>query len=1314
MFPFSQPESSSGGGEPRNVASRRQATTIDKISEEIHEMRTFLSKLALFTAVILCSCAFLPAQDSASITGNVTDPTGAVIPGTSVVLANSSTGISFKQKTDGQGSYRFSSVPPGPGYTLTFTHEGFSTSQLRDLALTVGITRTQSIQLRVGGESQTVSVSAGDQNVTLDTTDASIGNNIGVQQLSDLPVYDRTRGISTLFYQQPGVDVNQGAVTGARIDQSEVTVDGLDVDDLTTGQPFYMTSPAPVDSVQQFTGSVAGLTAAVGTGSGAQFQLVTRNGTNAFHGGVNEYHRDTTTVANTWFNNLNDIPRTALIRNQFGGNIGGPLKRDKLFFFFNWAQSRIVQSGTAERIVPLAAFRGGTLNYINSNQGCDDSSRLNTAANCITTLSAGQVKSLDPAGIGFDQEELSYINSRYPSANDMSQGDGVNTGGYRFTYADPNNNVNYIARLDYNLTPTQKIFGRFTINRQDSVQSAPEFPTDPLTHPQYDRSYSYVVSHQWNVGANKVNGFYYGDTINKLNFPDLYNPLGDNQPGFSGFDGPYTSFNGQTRRVPVPVVRDDFNWQLHNHTLVLGGTFKFIKTHSNLITDFNYPAIGLQGAALSSGLDASVRPADIYNGSSQVAINDYDSAFADALGVIGDISTTYSYDNKGNALVAGSGTPRAYRFYQTEAYFGDTWKMNRKLTVTYGVRYQFYSVPYETKGFESVPTAIPLKTFIQDRLAQQRNGNTSNTGLPLYSFTLGGKANNGPNLYQPSYKDFAPRVAFAYTPFDSQKTVLNASAGIVYDRSVIDAIDFLQDQISYLFFNTTNNQFGSSNGAAASLAADPRVGSNLSYASSLNPAPQPVTTPYTPYVDSTGNPYGLASAASNFVISPNLKDPYSIALNAGVQQELPGNMILKINYVGRLGRRLLADADANQVIDVPDYTGGSTQTMAQAFAGLTTELRAGKTAGNVTAQPWFENVLAAWGPAFGYASNTAFIADYVYNYVYRGDISDALYTLAYYANGDVGYGLTGLLPTNIGIPSQFGTNAYLTNMGSSNYHSMLVTLDKNMSNGLRFEFNYTWSHSIDNASVSANGNALFTNSNMICDILSPRACRADSDFDVRQEISSNFEYQLPFGRGRAFMSTAPRWADEAFGGWSLSGLPSYRTGLPLSAESDAYLASFDNQSPAIFTGNKADLKTAVNVDRTSNTVYMFKGGAAGAAKVLSEFRGPIGIEYGQRNLIRGPGAFFFDAGLGKQFPIVDDRLNLTFRADAFNVFNHPVFSTESNSTYTSLASSPSTGLGAGNLNIVTNASQFGQITSTASELAGNSARVAQFSLRLDF
>jgi hypothetical protein len=1269
-------------------------------------------KIFLLALVVLSAAAVLKAQDAATLTGLVTDSSGASIPNANVELVNTTTNTVYKAITNTSGSYTITNVNPGPDYKVTFSAAGFDQVVVSGVHMSVGIARTQNAKLSVGSVASSVSVSAVSQEVTLNTTDASIGNNIDVQQLNQLPIYDRTNGITTLFTQQPGVDSFQGSVTGARIDQSEVTLDGLDVNDIATGQTFAIVANAPVDSVEQFTGNVAGLVSGVGTGSGGQFQLVTKTGTNRFHGNVNEYHRDTTTVANTWFNNLYGLPRTALIRNQFGGNIGGPIKRDKLFFFFNFSDSRIIQSATEERTVPLDSFRNGTLNYINNGAGCGDNSRLTTQPSCISNLSAGQIASLDPSGMGFSQDVLTYINSRYPHANDYSQGDGVNTGGYRFTYANPDIETTYVGRIDYNLSSKHRLFGRFTINREDTVESAPEFETDPLTHPFYDRSYAYVISDVWTISPNKVNQFYYGDTISKFSFPDLYNPTGDNQYSFSGIDGPYTSYDGQKRRVPNPMVRDDFNWVHGSHSLTMGGTFKWIKTNSNLISNFNFVDGGLQGSVLSSGLDPSIRPKDINQDTNNVAINDYDKLFATGLGVVGEIATNYTYDNKGNALQLGTGGPRAYRFYETEAYAGDTWRVNKKLTLSYGVRYQINSVPYEAHGDESVPSPINLDTFINDRLEFDKTGNASNSnnGLPFYTYVLGGKANHGPDLYKMPWKDFAPRVAFSYSPYSSGKTVFNGSAGIVYDRTVINAINFLQDQISFLFFNQTINQFGTGapNVVAALSNTDPstglpRLGSGLAYSANLNPASLAIASPYTPNIDSTGTPSGLANGITGFVISPTLKDPYSIALNFGVQQELPGHMVLKLNYVGRLGRRLLADADANQVIDVPDYTGKSTQSMSQAFAGLTTQMRAGVP---LSAQPWFENVLApGTGAGAGAGNNTNLVAALIGQLGYRGDISDALQTLALYSY----YGVyPGFLPTNIGIPSQFGTNTYLTNKGSSNYHGMLLTVDKNLSQGLRFEFNYTWSHSIDNTSLSANNNSLFNDTGFICDILQPRACRGDSDFDVRSEISSNFSYDLPFGRGRTYLSSAPKWLDEAIGGWNFSGLPGYRTGTAVNAYSDAFLASFANDAPAIFTGNKADLKVKVNTDHTTKTVYAFAGGAAGAAKVLSEFRGPIGIEYGQRNLVRGPGAFTFDAGLGKTFPVYGDKVNLIFRADAFNVFNHPNFGPPAGGTL------PAGGPG---LTLVSGASNFGQIVQSNEEAAGihtDDARVAQFSLRLEF
>ena len=1270
--------------------------------------RFYVAVLFTLLAGALFAPSAIHAQDSSSMTGVVTDATGAILPDVTVTLTNKSTGVSYTQTTNKQGTYHFANVAPADGYTAVFSRQGFASEQIDHIALSVGLTRTQDAKLGAGA-TQVVEVSALNNNVTLDTTDASIGNNMDVQTLNELPVYDRTGGIATLFVLQPGVDSNMGAVTGARDDQTEVTVDGVDVNDIAAGTTFGIVGNAPVDSIEQFTGTVAGLVPGVGTGSGGQFQLVTKHGTNQFHGNVNEYHRDTTTEANTYFNNLVGVPRTPLIRNQFGGNVGGPILKDKLFFFFEFNDSRIIQSSAAEPTVPMGNLTSTTpsINYINDGENCSDSSRLNTTPGCISQLPAtgtagptGQsVQSLDPQGIGFDSAVTSFLAGRYPAGNDPTQGDGVNTEGYRFTEPTPDFESTYIGRVDYNLTKNNKVFGRFTINRENAIQSLQEFPTDPVTHPFIDRSYGYVVSDVWTIGKNKVNQFSYGDNISKYDFPDVYNPTGANQYSFSGLSGPYTGFDGQVRRVPIPVVRDDFNWQLGNHSLAFGGTFKFIKADSNLINDFNAVSIGAAGPALGGGLGKTnqFRPSDIFTDSQGTALTDYDNIFADSLGVIGQITTNFNYTAAGTAVPAGTGGPKDYRYFETEAYVSDNWKLSSKLTISYGLRYQVYSVPYETHGEESVQyldglsvQQTTLNAFFKDRIAQIAAENVSPTGLPNFNVTLGGKANNKPGFYAQSNKDFAPRLAFAYSA--TPKIVVNGGAGIVYDRTVINTINFLQNQVSYLFSNSNVNELNDSSVNDA-LTNNPRVGSGLSFDSSFDPAPQPVGVPYTPFVAPGYGPYGDQQYQENFIISPNLKDPYSIALNFGVQQDLPWNMVLKINYVGRLGRRLLADADAGQILDNPDISGLSNQTMVQAFAGLTTQERAGTGLNNLAPEPWFENVLPAGAytafnaanPGANLANNTQLVAAEVGQYANRGDMGEALNVLE----------AEGQLPFNVGTTSQFTSDLFLVNQGNSNYHGLLVTLDKNMSHGLGFGFNYTWSHAIDNTSQAANNNAAYNNFGFICDITKPKACRGSADFDVRQEISSNVVYNLPIGHGQQYLATSPIWVNEAIGGWSISALPAYRTGLSVLALADAYLASSYNQVPSIFTGDKGDLKAKVNV--SNGTVWDFAGGQAGANKVLAEFRGPVGLEYGQRNLFKGPGAFTLDMGLAKVFPIIPSKnVNLKFRADGFNLLNHPNFGTP-------------------NVNLVGNAGQYGQITGVSAPVGGFAgARVAQFSLRLEF
>ncbi len=212
-----------------------------------------------------------------------------------------------------------------------------------------------------------------------------------------------------------------------------------------------------------------------------------------------------------------------------------------------------------------------------------------------------------------------------------------------------------------------------------------------------------------------------------------------------------------------------------------------------------------------------------------------------------------------------------------------------------------------------------------------------------------------------------------------------------------------------------------------------------------------------------------------------------------------------------------------------------------------------------------------------------------------------------------------------------------------------------MSHGLQFTFNYTYSHSIDNTSLIANDIASSNGIGFICDATRPRECRGNSDFDETHVINGDFSYELPFGKGKTFAATSPRWADELIGGWTVSGIPQWHSGVAFSTVSNAFVAGYANNAPAIFDGDHAAIKTHLN-KTSSGAVSLYSNPTAAEGA----FSGPVGLQIGSRNNLRGPSAWGMDAGVAKSFPLVENRVSAKFRADAFNVFNHPTFALPGN------------------------------------------------------
>ena len=1273
-----------------------------------------MKKLRGFIPGVLVCLLFvslpLKAQQVSAVNGVVSDKSGGVISGVTIELGNPQLGLHKSTTTNDLGFYQFLRQAPGEGYSLTFSKDGFTKFVIKNITLGVSSTETRNATLELGVVTQSIQVEAAGE-ATLNTTDATVGNVIDARSVSELPIQFRLDA-ANLMRLQAGVN-EKGSITGARSDQGNITLDGLDINDQATGQAFSSTIPVSIDALQEVRTVIAGETADYGRSSGGGINLVTKSGTNNWHGNLREYNRNTLFAANDWFNNRSGVQRAPLIRNQFGGNFGGPIKKDKAFFFFDYEGLRRSSGSQIIRAVPTAQFRAGELGYINSNAGCDGTARFASQPTCITYLTPSQVAGFDPQGTGDNAALLSFINGRYPNTiNDPSgAGDGINTAGNIFTVPARESQNVYTGRIDYNLTSTHKLFVRGNMERRgvddDFNTSIVEFAGDPAPNSR-DRftSYAFSLGWTWTATSNLINQVSAGLVRSILDFPSRQAPTFPNSFFFTpDISNPFLGSATQSRNVPIPEFREGLTWIKNKHTMDFGADVKFIRQISALKNDFNFIGIGLGGQiqSLDTNPQNQLRPSDI-NGDPSAVLN-WDNFFPFLLGRYSQVFSNFNYDKTGTAFPNGTGKKRDFNYNEFEFYAQDSWRARSDLTVTYGLRYLLHTVPYEINGFESVPS-INKDAYFSARLAAAAQGVSGFGAVPLVSYNLGGAANSARGYYNPDHTDFGPRLGLAYNPafrggllgsiLGERKTTIRLGGAMLHDR-IGGGASFGLDQNTFLFDSSANNAFGVAGDPVASLATDPRFnGLNTN----LPPFPTAPNTkpPSTPNLDSSGTPIGtsqLGGFPAFFQFDRNTKNPYAILLNFGIQRELPGNLLLEATYVNRMGRRLLAVGDAATITDFKDTASG--QFLRQAFGQLQQELPGLNATGSIPAIPWFENQINSqlpniFGPGvtcadFGVANCATLTAAIFGQLIAKGDLSDTIQGLSAIAGG--------IIAPNIGLPAQTSANGYIGNYAASNYNAMLVSLRKQTSYGLQFTFNYTFSHSIDNLSEVTNNYVTYTGggAGLVCELDSLRVCRASSDFDARHTINVNYIYDLPFGHGKHFLHNVPAWADAILGGWSTSGLINWRTGYPFNIRTGSFPTAFTLDAPAVLL-NSAGLKPGIHTDSGGALQYFASQSAAIAAVGF-----PFGGGTGNRNAATGPGFSSVDMGLWKSLKVPgSERQHFILRLDTFNTFNHPVFNGPNQAVFDGPSSTT-----------LNNTGQFGIITTTASI-----ARVLQVALRYEF
>jgi len=1282
------------------------------------------------------------AVGTASLNGTVTDPSGATIAGAALKLVDTRTNNTYTAQSGKDGGYRFVDIPPGPAYALTVTKQGFEAYTLSGLYLPVSVATTKDTQLVIGQITQTVEVTADTGSVSLNTTDATIGNNLDMHAVESLPNEYRDNVANLLRIQAGVVDARvnnlsagqshmdpnntrDGSVAGARADQNNITVDGIDATDVATGAPFggnVGVAALPVDAIQEFNTQVAQPGAANGGRSGAQSMIVTKSGTNAWHGSAFEYNRTAATEANTFFNNQVGVPRLALVRNQWGANIGGPVLKNKLFFFFEYSGRHDASALSELQLVPYPHVSQGEIAYVNNNAGCTINSRLGAVdapTNCISFAPATEVQTLDPChtagtcgtgppcvlpgpcvgapgfvAAGAAPVLLNAFAHRYPAPNDFALGDGINTAGLLFNAPNPLKDVLFVTRVDYNIDANNKLFGRFNMINYSAINLAGglepvQFPGDPLTALETVRDRAWVVGETWTINSTTINQFTVGETRQNFQAPIAFTPPAPAslyELAFFGsvagqtFATPYERQSAQGRVVPDPTLRDDVTLIRGKHTIQFGGQWNPVKIRSNLINDFSLVQEGLGGSF--SGLEAAFRPANI--GTDPAILANWDNFFVGDLGILNNDQTAINYDGSGTALPPGSSATRDWRLYQIGVYVEDSWRIRQDLTITGGLRYQYQGAPYEVHGTEAQFSNTNVADIIATREANGLAGISGPDATPLLTYQLSGKGNHqGKPLYNPDKLDFSPRLALAWNPsftagvlghlLGDRKSVVRAGTGLVYDQAVIYAITDFEDQSNYLFGNTVGEDFNAGNTAPDpilfALENDPRM--NSLSAPPFGIARPAFTNPLTP------------SAIFNEGIDPKLHTPYSITASLGVQRELRGGFQLDSDYFGRFGRRLAQLADVGQAMDFTDRTSGmGNQTLVQAFSAIEQFSRANP----VTVLPPNQNFLedqvsAALGAPCAVAvgmSCTAYVYTNNYGALQQGGTGVVLASIP--------------LPQNVGLTPQFFVNALMANKGFSDYNAAFVTLRKRLSNNLQFDFNYTFSHSIDNGSTVQNVSGSFAQgvTSVMCDVTNNRACRGNSEFDATHQISAEFVYDLPFGRGQKFGRNVGTLLNEAIGGWSVAGIQTWRTGLAFTVN-NTNIATYDTVSLAadtgmLFTGSRSAIQPHPHFDTATGSEQLF----ANPITAGNQFSPVSGLESGTRDNLRGPRFSNLDLSVSKNFPLGSERYRLQFRAEAYNVLNHPNFGI------------PDTGVTSG---------QFGVISGLA---GAEPSRVMQFALRFDF
>ncbi len=1276
-------------------------------------MRCSSRVFAIAVGFLFALNIFMQAQTTTtSLRGTVYDPKGAVVTGATVTITNPSTGFTRSEKSDGQGNYQFLELPPAK-YDVTVNAHGFATMKQSGLILQVATPATMNLSMEVSGGTVTVEVEG--TTPLVNTQNATLGHAFGEEQIADLPFEGRDpAGILSL---QTGVvftgnsthimsasDSRAGAVNGARSDQSNITLDGVDNNDELLGTAFTGAIRAPLDSLEELKVTTSNSDADTGRSSGGQVSEVTKSGTNHIHGSFYIYNRPTFTTANDWFNKAAQIDADEanvapfLLRNTFGANVGGPIVKDRLFYFLAYEGQRKREDLQVTRVVPSADLRDGIMRYPSNGS--------------IITLSAAQIASMDPncSGLGtcplgpganpllaniLGKNSAALFN-QYPLPNTITVGDGLDFQGFTFPSPLPSSLNDYVAKIDYNLTQNgnHRLFVKGIMDNEQEAErnlsnsntvtgdGGVEFPGQPEAQTEHDNNKGITVGYTATLSNTLINSFHFGYVSQLINLAGL-----ETEPyiNFRGMDNLYAFTPTINTHVPVKNIVDDITKIKGSHTLQFGENYRQIdnlrESNSNnfFLGQTNVYWLSVSAIAnTGSSLDPAAFGFPAVD--SDFGAN-YDFAMAALAGLITEVFANYQLNRNLNVIPQGQLVPRHFRNHEYEVYGQDQWRVKPNFTFTYGVRYTILEPPYETTGTQVSPT-ISLHDWFYKRAAAAANGQVYD---PNIGFQLSGQANGKPPYWSYDYKDVAPRVAFAFSPKGEDglarrlwggqgKTSIRAGYGIYFDHFGEGVTNTFDREGSFGLTTLESNP-------AAVQTVDGSARYSGLYTIPTTSVSGPLVGPPPKGPFPVYSPSGAATPggfAITWGLDDKLKTPYSHLFDLSITRELPSNFVFEASFVGRYAHRLLQEEDLAEPTNLRDPVGG--QYYFQAAQALARQYYAGTDISKITPAlvgPYWQHLFpAAAGPAatqiFGCAPNkngittvTATQAMYDLFDCYEGNETSAL-ELA---------DAPGLInPGNLCFPAcatingvqtdgydyyspQFSSMDAWRSIGNSAYNAGQFSL-RHRANGLEFDLNYTYSRSIDDGS-NAERISTFEGGGFASQIINswfPRQNRSPSDFDTTHIINANLVYDLPVGHGKRFGAGMHSFSNAVLGGWTVSGLWRWSTGYPFTLISPEWATNYDLETPAVpvnyvhpqtgsFIVNQAGGGTGPNVFKDPGITDPSNPNAA-----INLFRPAYPGEGGVRNWLRGPGTFDIDTTLTKSWAVREGQA-VKFSWSMYNVTN---------------------------------------------------------------